>query len=180
MALASVADIKELLSIVHDDDDTLLTRAVAAASEYFERQTGRIILAADYVEIQDGNGGRVIVPSNYPVISVATSGVVIDGTVVPLSTGYGVAGYYLNGNVIRLRDTWVTNGQGNVSISYRAGYAAAPEDVRQAVLEMAALMYRERERVGQQSRSGQDGSVVFYYAPPARVVATIETYRRSL
>ena len=43
MALASVADIKELLSIVHDDDDTLLTRAVAAASEYFERQTGRIV-----------------------------------------------------------------------------------------------------------------------------------------
>jgi len=180
MALASLVDIKELLSIAHGDDDALLTRVVGAASDYFEHQTGRIILVADYVEIQDGTGGRVIVPSNYPLVSVAASGVVIDGTVVPLSTGYGVAGYYLNGNVIRLRDTWVTDGQGNVSISYRAGYTAAPEDVRQAVLELASLMYRERTRFGQQSANISGEGVTFYYAPPARVVATIETYRRAL
>jgi uncharacterized phiE125 gp8 family phage protein len=178
MALASLADIKSLLSIAHLDDDDLLTRVVAAASTYFEQQTGRTILATDYVEIQDGNGGRVIIPSNYPVISVTT--VTLNGTALALSTGYGVSGYYLNGNVIRLRDTWVSEGEGNVSISYRAGYVAAPEDVRQAVLELAALMYRERDRVGQQSKTVGGENVSFYYAPPARVVSAIEVYRRSL
>jgi uncharacterized phiE125 gp8 family phage protein len=180
MALASLADIKAFLSIVHLDDDDLLTRLVSSASTYFEQQTGRTISATDYVEIQDGNGGRTIVPSNYPLISVVTSGIVINGTVIAVSTAYGVAGYYVAGNVIKLRDTWVSAGQGNVSISYRAGYAVTPEDVRQAVLEMTALMYREKDRVGTQSKTLGGEPVSYYYAPPARVVATIEAYRRAL
>lgn len=180
MALVTVSELKELLSIAHAEDDALLTTIVDAASKWFESQVGRTITATDYVEIQDGQGGTSIVPSHYPVISIATSGLVIDGTVVTLSTGYGVAGYYLSGDVIKLRSQYVTSGSGNVSISYRAGYATVPSDVKQAVLEIAALMYREKDRVGQQSRTGPDGSTVFYYAPPARVVSTIEAYRRVM
>jgi hypothetical protein len=81
---------------------------------------------------------------------------------------------------VRLRGTTyrITEGVGNVTLVYSAGFSVVPPDVTQAVLEMAALMYRERERVGQQSRNGPEGSTVFYYSPPSRVVSTIETYRR--
>ncbi|MEY2668534.1 MAG: hypothetical protein RJA59_1172, partial [Pseudomonadota bacterium] len=94
----------------------------------------------------------------------------------------GVSGYFLAGNVIKLRDQFVTEGVGNVSISYRAGYelTAIPSEVRQVVTEVAALMYRERDRVGIQSKTLGGEPVSFYYAPPARVVSTVEAYRRAL
>lgn len=176
--LVTVADLKELLSIAHAEDDELLARLVSAASEYFERQVGRRILSAEYVEIRDGDGGRSIVPSNYPITAVTS--LEVNGEPIDESATWSDPGWYQDGDVVRLRGTWVTSGQGNVVLTYTAGYSTTPEDVRQAVLEMAALMYREKDRVGQQSRTGPDGSTVFYYAPPARVVATIEAYRRVL
>jgi hypothetical protein len=178
--LATVEDLKTFLSIDHSEDDASLYQAVVSGSMWFENQTGRTIRATDYIEIQDGTGGRSIIPSHYPVISVAASGVTINGATVALSTAYGVAGYYLNGSVIRLRSEFVSEGQGNVSIQYRGGFETVPEDVRQAVLEVSAIMYRERERVGIQSKTLGGEPVSFYYAPPARVVSTVEAYRRTM
>ena len=179
-ALASVEDLKSFLSISHSEDDLALYQSVVAASKWFESQTGRTITATDYVELQDGSGGRTIIPSNYPVASVAA--VSIDGTAATLSTGYGVSGYFLAGNVIKLRDSFVSEGVGNVTVTYRAGYelTAIPSEVRQVVTEVAALMYRERDRVGVQSKTLGGEPVTFYYAPPARVVNVIEAYRRVL
>jgi hypothetical protein len=179
-ALASVEDLKSFLDIRHSEDDINLYQAIVAGSRWFESQVGRTIAATDYVELQDGAGGRSIIPSNYPVISVAS--VTISGTAVTLSTAYGVSGYFLAGNVIKLRDQFVSEGTGNVSILYRAGYElnAIPSEVRQVVTEIAALMYRERTRVGQQSANIGGESVTFYYAPPARVVNIVEAYRRTV
>lgn len=176
--LCSMEDIKAFLSIGHNADDGILLSSILRASKWFESQIGRTVAATDYVEIQDGKGGKVIVPSNYPVISVAS--VSIDGTAVPLSSAYGTAGYFLSGDLIKLRDTYVTEGTGNVTLSYRAGHETTPADVSSAVTEVAALMYRERDRVGQASRSMGQETVSFYYAPPTRVVSTIEAYRRAL
>ena len=173
--LATVEDLKTYLNINHGNNDTDLWAAVVAASKWFETQTGRSLASTSYVEIQDGAGGRAIVPSYYPVISV--SALTINGEAVTLSTGYGVQGYYVNGNVIRLRDQFVSEGQGNVSVSYVAGYATIPDDVRAAVVEVAAVMFRERDRIGQQSKNFGGETVTYYYAPPARVVSTVEAYR---
>lgn len=176
--LASVEDLKALLSIAHSEDDLSLYQAVVAGSKWFESQTGRTIRATDYIEIQDGAGGRSIIPSHYPVLSVTT--VTVNGSAVTLSTGYGVTGYFVNGSVVKLRDSFVSEGIGNVAVEYRAGYESVPEDVRQAVLEVSAIMYRERDRVGIQSKTLGGEPVSFYYAPPARVVSTVEAYRRAL
>lgn len=179
-ALASAEELKVFLSITHSEDDLALYQAAVAGSRWFENQIGRTVRAADYVELQDGTGGRLIVPSNPPLISVATNGVTVNGTTFPLSTGYGVAGYYLNGSVIRLRDLFVSQGYGNVAIQYRGGYESVPDDIRQAVLEVSAIMYRERDRIGIQSKTLGGEPVSFYYAPPARVVSTVEAYRRTM
>jgi uncharacterized phiE125 gp8 family phage protein len=176
MALATKDDLKAMLNIQHAQDDALLDRLLASASEYFERQAGRVILAADYTDVQDGTGATSIVPVEYPVVSVTS--LTINGETITESVSYDEDGWFLRGDVVRLRGYTATEGTGNVELVYRAGYETTPPDVVQAVLEIAALMYRERERVGQQSRSGPDGNTVFYYAPPARVVSTIEAYRR--
>ncbi len=176
MALATTDDLKALLSIRHGEDDALLLRLVGAASEWFEKQAGRTILSTEYVETQDGSGSTAIAPKMYPVISVTD--VVISGETVTESTGYGVDGWYQHGDLVRLRGRAFTAGEGNVEITYEAGYAVVPSDVNQAVLEVAGLMYRERDRYGQQSKTMGGESVAFYYTPPSRVMATIEAYRR--
>ena len=191
MALAALDDLKAMLSIQQSDDDALLTRLLAAASAYFERQVGRSLAANDYTITMDGTGWQ-LVPPQYPVISVKS--ININGNDVTESTDYTMDGWYIQDGVIRLRGStafyvnpqftpygfrpW--DGNGNVLLEYRAGYETIPDDVQQAVLEMAALMYRERDRVGQQSHNNAAGSTVFYYAPPARVVSTIQAYRRVL
>ena len=177
MALATISDLKSLLSVTHTDDDTLFTRIVASASSYFEKQIGRTLSVSSVTEVQDGTGGRVIVPSQYPLVSVTS--LKIDGETISASTGYGVDGYYLDGDVIRLRGSFACVGEGNIELAYSAGYSTIPSDVVQAVLELSAIMYRERDRFGQQSRNDPTGSVVFYYQPPARVMQTIEAYRRT-
>ena len=176
MALATTDDLKALLSIRHAEDDALLLRLVGAASEWFEKQAGRTFLSTEYVEVQDGNGATAIAPRMYPVVSV--SHVFVAGVELTESTAYGVDGWYQHGDLIRIRGGVFTAGEGNVEITYQAGYAAVPNDVNQAVLEVAGLMYRERDRYGQQSKTMGGESVAFYYTPPSRVMATIEAYRR--
>ena len=41
MALATITDLKAMLSVQHGDDDALLTRFVSAAEEWFIGQVGR-------------------------------------------------------------------------------------------------------------------------------------------
>lgn len=176
--LTSTADVKTYLGVTHSTDDTLIGRLVSAASQWFEAQTGRVFSSTSYDEVQDGCGGRVIVPSYYPLISITS--LKVDGVAITASTAYGVDGYYIDGDVIRLRGHYVSTGIGNVELAYVAGYSATPKDVAQAVIEMASLMYRERTRVGQQTATISGESVNFYYAPPARVVAAVEAYRRAL
>ena len=45
------------------------------------------------------------------------------------------------------------------------------------MVEVAAVMFRERDRIGQQSKNFGGETVTYYYAPPARVVSTVEAYR---
>ncbi|MEY2668861.1 MAG: hypothetical protein RJA59_1499 [Pseudomonadota bacterium] len=173
--LTTVEDLKAYLSITHSNADLDLWSAIVAASKWFESQTGRAISATTYTETQSGCGGQVIIPTYSPLVSVTS--VTMNGEAATLSTGYGVTGYYQAGNVIRFRSQTVPSGEGNISVVYRAGYETIPDDVRAAVTEVAAVMYRERDRVGQQSKVFGGESVTYYYAPPARVVSTVEAYR---
>ena len=44
-------------------------------------------------------------------------------------------------------------GVANVNVAYVAGYATVPPELEQAVIELIAAKYRERERIGHQSKS---------------------------
>lgn len=177
MALATLDDLKRLLDIRHADADDVLTSLLAAASSQFERACGgRVIQAADYERELDGTGGTVIVVPDRPLIAVTSLYLAGDSEPVPESGGYGEDGYFIRGNCLHLRGYRTTEGTGTVSLAYRAGFEEVPADIAQAVKEMAGLMFREKDRLGQQSRNGPDGSTVFYYVPPARWIAAVEAY----
>jgi uncharacterized phiE125 gp8 family phage protein len=180
-ALAQLADLKILFSKTDAADDPLLVRLLSAASEFVQRQTGRTFALVTYTEPHDWNGEHLLVPKNYPVTAVAS--VSIDGQTIDKATDETTPGWIQDGNVIRLRNVplrdWLSVRRvANCTISYTAGYASIPQDIQQAVLELAALKFRERAHIGQASQTLQGSSVSFLPSiVPLSVQAVLDSYR---
>jgi hypothetical protein len=122
---------------------------------------------------------------NWPVISVTS--VVVNGETIPAGSNPGqstqVDGWMLvdSYRIELLGATYsFSGGIQNVAISYNAGYSAVPADIDQAICELVAYRYQERNHVGQRSKTGVAGeSIVFTtdVVPPS-VQAVIDSYRR--
>jgi hypothetical protein len=151
MALAQLADLKAYLDIpaANTGSDALLSRLLSASSDYFETQTERTMATASYTASFDGDGARSYYPRRIPVVSV--SSVSVDGTAVAKATGTSDDGWLLDGYVVRLRNTTFSTGVLNCQVCYVAGYDPIPQDVQQAVIELATLKFKERTHVGKQS-----------------------------
>ena len=106
----------------------------------------RDILSATYVETLDGNAGDRVVLKQYPITAV--SSVVVDGYQLPVSTAYNIPGYQFDDIGVYLIGYLFTRARRNVQISYVAGYTSVPTDLEQAVLDICAQRYRERDRIG--------------------------------
>ena len=74
-----------------------------------------------------------------------------------------------------------TQGLGNVTIVYTAGWTLAtlPAEIGQAVIELVALRYKERERPGIQASGGTGGETLSFLraSSPPSVQDVIEAYR---
>lgn len=155
MALTDLATVKEWLGILPSsiDDDTLLERLIDAVSKKITDAIGRAIESTEYDEYYTGYSPRKLALKNYPVTAVDT--LTISGEDVPAWTEETGEGYIILGN-----DTIALNGSysfrttefNNVHIVYTAGYAAIPDDLEQACIDLVALRYRSRDRIGQQSK----------------------------
>jgi hypothetical protein len=143
-------------------DDALLTRLVAAASRFIESWLDRRILAADWIEIRDGNGGQRLAFANFPVTAVLSLS--IDGLTIPPARqdgGFG-AGYVFSPTELALRGYVFTRRAQNVVATYTAGYASIPPDVAQACIELVCQRYRERSRIGEMSKALMSGETVTF------------------
>jgi hypothetical protein len=67
---------------------------------------------------------------------------------------------------------------GNVVWTCTAGYATTPKDLEQAVLEIIALKFRERERVGVSSKTLAGEMVSFFRNVSTDTIAVIDNYKR--
>jgi len=176
--LTTLADVKAYLGMTGEAvDDDLLTRLITAASTWFKTQAAHQILSATYTDTFDGSGGTRKVLENFPVISVTS--VTVDGVAIPARPAIGQDGYVLNDGQVDLFGFAFTTGVVNCAIVYVAGYATAPVDVAQAVIELVAWRYREKDRIGQASRTTSQGEVVTFQrdAAPPSTEAVIEQYR---
>lgn len=169
--LTTVSNVKTWLGITANGDDALLTRLVTAASEYVQQWLNRTFASTSYTETRDGTGGQRLTLANDPITAVAS--VSINGVAIPASTGYGVAGYAFDRQSIVLTGYTFTRGLRNVSVTYTAGYASTPPEIEQAVIDMIALRYRERDRVGYQSKSLAGETVTFYIGDMPKSTQTI-------
>jgi hypothetical protein len=87
---------------------------------------------------------------DYPVTAI--NYLKIDGQLIPASFGQS-SGYVYDSFSIMLIGYSFTRGFQNVELSYTAGYAVTPTEVEQACIELLSLRYKEKDRIGQVSKS---------------------------
>lgn len=184
--LTSLADVKAWLqtgqSAFPATDDAMLTRLITAASQYIQTWLNRQIAVADYQEIRDGTGGRQLQFACFPVSAVLS--LTIDGFAIPFAppaapnTG-PVAGYVFSATQLSLRGYRFRRGAQNIVFSYTAGYASTPPEIAQACIELVALRYRERARIGEMSKSVGGGETVSYSQKDmsASIATLLQQYR---
>jgi uncharacterized phiE125 gp8 family phage protein len=158
--LTTIANAKAWLNVTSTSDDALITRLISAASDYIQAWLNRTIAITAYNAVRDGHGGVRMMFSNYPVISVQS--ILIDDQAIPLATNSQSAGYQFNSTSVWLQGGYkFTRGYGNVQLNYTAGFAAVPNEVEQACIELVSLRYKERDRIGQVSKSIGGETVTF-------------------
>jgi len=176
--LTTLAAVKSWLGLTASTDDALLSRLITATSAYIEQWTNRHFLSQSFNEVRDGTGSAVLVFADYPVTAVTA--VVVNGQAIPLSPGYGQFGYSFTDTVLRLTGRWFDRGLGNVQLTYTAGYASVPPEIEQACIELVALRYKERDRIGHQSKSLAGETVTFMVRDFPDSVRTILTNWRKV
>jgi uncharacterized phiE125 gp8 family phage protein len=146
--------VKLYLGLTSATDDALIASLVTSASAWVKSYLNRDILEGTYSEVRDGTGTSRLMVGQYPITDVIS--LTVDGMAVDLTTIV-----YRGAMLIRTDGATFASGYGNVSVTYKAGYAAVPADIGQAVVKMAAWAYKEKDRLGHSSKTVQGEVVAF-------------------
>ncbi len=162
--LTTLGNVKQWLNLTTPDDDALLTRLIEAASAFVEGWVGRTLRLQTYSEERTGSGQHRLLLAHYPPCELYA---------------VTVAGQHLPPGEVFTQGRWLNRRSGvfargcPVQLRYSAGYASIPPDIEQAVIDLVALRYRERDRIGHQSKSLAGETVTFFIgelSPAARAV----------
>lgn len=176
--LASIAEVKAYLSLTTGADDALLAGLIASESAFILSWLSRDFEVALRTELFSGNGRTERFLSHTPVQAVTA--VKVGGTTIPAAASPEEPGFFLYEDRVLLcgyRFAW-----GHVCrIVYDAGVEEVPADVRQACVELVALRYRTRERIGLKSK-GLAGEVTSFEtaAMPEHVRGILRPYRKVM
>jgi hypothetical protein len=175
----------------------VLSRLISAQSAFIQNWLNRQIASQSYTEIRDGLGAGLgrnqMVFANYPVSSV--SSLTIDGKPIPPSNDGGLltSGFSFDTNRIWLADVgsvgdqalysqyYFNKGRQNVIISYAAGYSTIPYDIEQACIELVAMRYMERTRVGLVSQNLQGQTTAYVQKVMTdSILTTLNQYKKVI
>jgi Phage gp6-like head-tail connector protein len=177
--LTTVANAKLWLGVVSATDDTLLARLVSGVSAWIQEWLGRTIASQSYTETLNGNGRDVLVFLRYPVTAVTS--VTIDTVAIPPRSAPGQAGYFFDSDFLYLDGGYffTKNSKQNVVIVYTAGFATTPLDLEQAAIELIALRYKDKDRIGVTAKSIGNEHVTFFSKDfPDDVESVLWSYKR--
>lgn len=181
--LTTLTDIKAWLQTGQKafppNDDALLSRLITSASGFIQTWLNRRIALADYAEVRDGTGGHRLQFACFPVCAVLS--LTINGVAIPPASPCGglSTGYVFSPTQLSVRGYVFTQGIQNVAFSYTAGYPQTPAEIAQACIELVALRYRERTRIGEISKSLGGGETVSYSQKDmsASIATLLQQYR---
>lgn len=184
----TLADVKTYLQGTGESgtsDDSVIANHITGLSAYLLRDLGRgnpddstptqnpFLTPVTYTEVRDGNGHAKLFLRNNPIKAV--SSLIIGSQLVPLSSGFGQAGYGVAGNAkyIFLRSgsgglscggNVFNKGIQNVQVVYQAGYNACPPDLFDVCVRSVALIYKRKNWLGMKSKSMGNGAGNVVYA----------------
>lgn len=186
MSLTTLKDIKTWLAVTDTSQDAILTMlqnsVEASIVKYCETDFDS---HAKLNEILDGQRQDIVVPENFPIISVQglRVGTYVDGSGgIPLNT---ITDIIVREYEIALRSAYTAKGRGYVALDYTYGYAEIPPQVKMAAILGVEGMYRRKTRgnIGIRSR-GKEGETESYSGMwddatglPAEVVKMLAPYR---
>ncbi len=179
--LTTLANVKAYLSppLTATTDDALLGRLITAASQFIQSWINATIAQAGYSETRNGNGGTLLFLRNRPVTAVAS--VLVDGVAIAASNPAPMgAGFLFDDNAIYLKGYAFSKGAQNITVQYTAGYATTPPELEQACIALVCLRYKERDRIGQASKSLAGESASFQPKDMPPDVATVLDQYRNL
>lgn len=159
---AYLVNLKDYMGITGADGDIVLLRLLSAAWATAQKATGQLWNSALTAQTETwiGEGGSVYFPTKQPISAITS--LTIDDTTIPASTGFGVAGYYLDGYSVRLRGYEFGEGS-ECALVLSYGQAAPPDDLSQAVIELAAIKSAAPSHLGQKSTTGMSKETVSYF-----------------
>ena len=169
--LTTLARVKSWLNITINDNDPTLEALITACSQFIQTYTNRKFASQTYAEKRDGTGGDFMVFSNTPIISIES--VVINNTQVPSDS------FTFNSYAIYLTRGLFTRGRNNVIFNYTAGYDIIPSDLEQACIDVVGMRWRERDRIGHQSKTLGNEVITFTIKDfPIQVQTLLNNYKK--
>jgi Phage gp6-like head-tail connector protein len=157
--LATLAQVKAYAGVVGSADDNALKSLITGYSDWIRQYTNRDFSITSYTVKRDGRDQIAMMLPDWPIISVQS--VKIDGLSVAAQSTFGSTGYRFDERSIILNNLCFTRGRSNVDVAYTAGYATIPATIAQALCELVALRYKERDRIGFSSKSLAGETVSF-------------------
>jgi Ubiquitin-activating enzyme E1 FCCH domain len=166
-------------------DDVQLNNLINASSTEIEKACSRIFEKQDYTEQHCGHDGRMMSVLNPPINSVASltiydhnSQIVIPACAgnVPIGQGYTYGEEYIS-----LHGYLYCRGRDNIIIAYSGGYTTIPQDLAQACIDLVALKYTGRMRIGHKSKSLANEVVTYMTEEmPDHIKSAIQRYIRRI
>ena len=112
---------------------------------YIENYCNRVFTIQEYTERLDGTGKQFLPVLNAPITEVVS---------VVNSYGVDFAGVDHTGTMLIMPENYVfAKGMLNWIVTYKGGYATVPYDVAQACIELAAYKFKDRDRIGINSKT---------------------------
>lgn len=168
------------IGIAQTDDDGELRALADAANAAVAKALQRNVMTASYAETRDGTGTPTLMLLNFPVSAVASvqfvgpapGGIALPQTLIAgqdyTFTKFALKMYY---------GRW-PKGIQNILVNYTAGYQSMPADLTHAATKVAALRYRELQRIGQKSKIIANENITFDLSEfPPDVMGIIERYK---
>ena len=182
--LTTLANVKQYLGVTVTTDDALLTRLITSASAWIQSYLNRTFALGSFTDVVDGNGSQRLILGNYPIQSLVSvycredGGTAVDPSILVFdSTSITLVDPLSTIPTLAYRRRWPL-GKSNITVNYTAGYATTPMDIEEACIEIVALRYREKGRVGTQTMNTKGESVTFSIMDvPTNVKTLLKNWR---
>lgn len=187
-----LATVKAWASVTVATDDALLTDLIASVTKSMQQYMSQNILAAAYTETYNGSGTTRQALRQNPVTAV-TALTILGQTIAPATSPLGAGflfddlGVYLTPGTLVPVPAYAAPALSvfprmplSVQVTYNAGFATVPADLKGAATRQVVYEYRGRQREGEASKTlGPSMTTAFLtdsWNP--RTLQVMDTYRR--